>query len=281
MGKKNKTATTTTALDPATQAWQSQMNRPLAAQGVNVALNTPMFNPNTNQLYRGAVEGATGLGFGGSQEMVNAMANFGMGQLGQPITQQAQGIFDQGFTPNVISSIQDETNRQLQMNQQRANQVATQSQAFGGSRHAALEAMGAQPIQQAGQSAIANASQQGWQNAMQQALQQQGLGANVLSGALQRQLQMGQYGTGVGMQAGEHMRQLQEMAMRNPVLMYQNALQMSNAGMSPYGTSVTAPAGGTNPFGSAAGGALAGGSVAGVPGALVGGGLGLLGGIFG
>jgi hypothetical protein len=271
---KDKTQTTTTQLDPATQAWQSQFMRPLAGEGARIALQTPMFNPNTNQLYRGAVEGATGLGFGGSQEMVNAMANFGMGALGTPVTEQAQSIFDQGFTPNVIGSIQQETDRQLGLNQQRANQLATQSQAFGGSRHGVLEAMGARDIGDVSQRNIANVSQQ-------QAMQQQGLGAGVLGGALQRQLQMGQFGTGIGMQAGEHMRQLQQMAMQNPVLMYQNALQMANMGLSPYGTSVTGPAGGTNPIGSAAGGAMAGGAVGGPYGAAIGGGVGLLGGLFG
>lgn len=87
-------------------------------------------------------------------------------------------------------------------------------------------------------------------------------------------------GYGQAVQLAEHQRQLQERQMQEPLFRQQQALNFMNLGMGPVGsTAVQTSDPANNPLGSAAGGAMA-GSAFGPWGAAIGGGVGLLGGLF-
>ena len=126
-----------------------------------------------------------------------------------------------------------------------ANQQATQAGAFGGSRHGVMAGARLGELDRAQMQQTAGLLQGGFQDARQFA---------------------------------EHQRQLQQQQMQEPLFRQQNALQFMNMGMGPVGQVQTAPGG--SPLGSAASGAMA-GSAFGPWGAAIGGGIGLLGGLFG
>lgn len=131
-----------------------------------------------------------------------------------------------------------------------ANQQATAAGAFGGSRAAAMAGARMGELDRAQASTIAGLHQSGWDNAVQQ-----GLGYS------------------------EYVRALQERQAQEPLFRQQQAMNFLNLGMGPVGH-VQQGGGGSNPLGSAAGGAMAGASF-GPWGAAIGGGIGLLSGLFG
>jgi hypothetical protein len=128
------------------------------------------------------------------------------------------------------------------------NQQAVGAGAFGGSRHgiAAGQRLGEIDRAQAGQ--VAQLMHGGFQQAQQ---------------------------------AREHERQLLERQAMEPLFRQQQALQFMQGGLGPTGQTVTQTMPGQSIFGSAAGGAMTGFGIGGPKGALIGGGLGLLSGLFG
>ena len=89
-------------------------------------------------------------------------------------------------------------------------------------------------------------------------------------------------GYNAAVQLAEHNRQLAQQQAMEPLWRQQQGLNFMNQGIGPVGTTSTqSQTPGQDPFGSAFGGALAGFGAGGPWGALAGGGLGLLGGLFG
>ena len=169
---------------------------------------------------------------------------FFTGQLSQADIQGAMNPYLQG----VIDPMRAEFDHLRGGALRGANDVATQAGAFGGSRHGAMAGA------QLGEIDRAQASQMG----------------GLLSSG---------YSQALGL--AEHQRQLRERQMQEPLFRQQQALNFMNLGMGPVGSGATqSGTAGSNPLGSAAGGAMA-GSAFGPWGALAGGGLGLLGGLFG
>jgi len=168
---------------------------------------------------------------------------------------QTQSIQDQvsPFMNPYISNVVDATRGEFDFLRNQAsvdaNQQATQAGAFGGSRHGVAEGTRLGALDRAQTSQI----------------------ADLLSGGYNNALSM-------GTDYAERQRQLREQQMQEPLWRQNQALQFYNMGMGPVGQSVSQPKG--SALGSAAGGAMA-GSAFGPWGTAIGGGLGLLGGIFG
>ena len=79
----------------------------------------------------------------------------------------------------------------------------------------------------------------------------------------------------------ELFRQLRERQAQEPLFRRQQALNMMQQGIGPFGQTQTMQGGGGNPLAGAFGGALTGFGVGGPIGGAIGGGIGLLGGLFG
>lgn len=193
---------------------------------------------------RGYINQMRGYGQGAATAAMGQPGSFFTGPLGAGQIQQAMNPYLQNVMQG-MNSLYDNQRQQAMLN---ANAMATQSGAFGGSKHGAM------------------------------------MGARLAGIDRDQAYQTGQmlnqaYGGAV--QLAEHNRQLQERMLQEPLFRNQQALNFLNLGMGPVGTSsVQSGTPGNNPMGSALGGATM-GSQFGPWGALVGGGLGLLGGLFG
>lgn len=159
------------------------------------------------------------------------------------------------FESQVIGGVQSDFDRQRAGAMTGAAQAATQAGAFGGSRSGVLQAQALNDVNRNETSALAGLRMSGYNNAMNL-----GMGnAQALMGA------------------GEVERQVQNQMLQNPLFARNQAMQMMNLGMGPFGTTQTSrSAGGNNWMSGAAGGAMA-GSAFGPWGAAIGGGIGLLG----
>jgi hypothetical protein len=161
---KTREATTTqqSSVDPATQRYLQQFRQRAGQLAGTAGL------PNQFQTQAGnyANQLAQNLGF----------------------VQPGLGGIDQFFNPfegQVIAGLQSDFDRQRQLAGNQAADVATRSNAFGGSRSAILNAELQRGVNQNEASTLANVRNQGFQNAANQLLGQQQLFGNLGFGGLQ------------------------------------------------------------------------------------------------
>lgn len=251
-GAKKTVTTNTTALDPSSQRYVDAM-RMQAQNASNVALNGPGGMPpqpgprgglmGMIPQMPGAMGGAPGGPAGGS---------WFTGPQTQSVGDQAAAFFNP-YQQNVLNGVQGQFDHLRSQALTGANQEATQAGAFGGSRAAVLAGTRLGALDQSQMQTMAGLQHQGYQNALQQ-----------------------------GTQYAEQQRQLQQQRQMEPLWRQQQAQQFMNLGMGPTAQTNTqttmAPRG--SALGSAASGAMA-GSAFGPWGTAIGGGLGLLGGLFG
>jgi hypothetical protein len=183
----------------------------------------------------------------------NATFQQGLGGLLDPAGAAQQ--FMNPFEQQVIGGVQSDFDRQRQGALMGAAQNATSQGAFGGSRSGVLQAQALGDVNRNEASTLAGLRMGGYNNAMN--------------------LGMGRSQALMG--AGELERQVQNQQLQNGLFGRNQAMQMMNLGMGPYGTTQhMAPQGQNNWLSGAAGGAMA-GSAFGPWGAAIGGGIGLLG----
>ena len=270
-------------LDPNTQQFVEGQLRPAATEAAGVATGAPgaFFNP-ANAAQIAASQGLQGLSQNQLQQFFQQAggAAQNLGFAGQ----QGLGGIEQFFNPfqdQVIAGVQSDFDRQRQLVDQGAQQQATQAGAFGGSREAILRAQGLEGVNRAESSALSGIRAGGFQNAAQQFLQQQQLSGALGLGGL------GAFGQGLGIGGnlfgqqfgvGEGLRGIGNQVNQEPLFRQQQRLGFLNQGLGPANQNTNQR---NSILGSTAGGALAGSSIGGVPGAIVGGGIGLLGGLFG
>ena len=284
MAKGGGKQTVTQTLDPGSRRYLEGTLRPTVQGGLEQlqGMGAPTIPGATldQQLGIQGIRGLQGLQnpmlqglFGQNQALAN--------QLGMSIGDLASQ-FQNPFEQQVIGGLQSDFDRQRALASTRANQAATQSGAFGGSRGAVLSALGQRDVNQQEAQTLANVRAGGYQQALQGAM---GLRGEGLQG-LQNLMGGLQYGQGVDLQrgqsllqGGELMRQIGQQQAQEPYWRQQQLAQLANLGIGPLGFTQTS-GGGTNPFLGALGGAGA-GAAFGPVGAAIGGGLGLLGGIFG
>ena len=197
------------------------------------------------------------------QFMRNQLPEFLRGQMDIAGQQGLTGIegFYNPFEQQVIGGLRGEADLQRAGAQNRAADVATRSGAFGGDRAAILEAQMTDDVNRNAMNTIGQFQNQGFQNAAGQLLGARGMAGN-----------MAQFGMG-------QMNQFGQQQINN---------RMELLGMMPQGfnqdRTITqgqeGQQGAGNVIAGAAGGALA-GLPFGAPGAIIGGGIGLLGGLFG
>lgn len=286
----------TTALDPATQRFVERQLRPSAIAARRFALDPrqQFFLGPTRDFGRAQdiVRGA-----GGFQSRLNdflsrarggAAENFGLATAG--FDPSSIDAFRTGFEENVIDPLRDEFEQQRGAASREARQRATQAGAFGGSRSRIAEELGQADLRRAEASTIGNIRQQAEEQALQSALGFE-TGRAGRAGEIGAQ-QFGQFLPGLQFGAGfdlqragtlaglsEQERALRERMAQEGLFRRQQGLGFLRQGIGPFGQIQTQSAG-SNPLGSAAGGAIAGGSQFGVPGAIIGGVGGLLGSIF-
>jgi hypothetical protein len=274
-----------TQLDPATRAYLEKA-RAAAGSVWNQATTAPRFIPGVNQMTQQGQQqlgqqygqyGQLGRQYGGLTE------NLG---LGTGILQDAANgnvsRFMNPYEQQVIGGVQTDFDRQRQMGMNAASDLATKANAFGGSRSAVLQANALNDVNRNESAMLANLRQGGYESAMNNAL---GIGSQLTNyglaglGGQQNTLGAQNQISGQQMQAGEYNRALQE---RQNAELYNRRFEALNA-FSPFigagGTSTSAPTS-SNPLMSGLGGAATGFSFGGPIGAAVGGGLGLLSGLF-
>ena len=179
-----------------------------------------------------------------------AMAPPPGGWFAGPLTGQDISAAMDPYLQQVIGGVRGEFDHLRGQANVGANQDATMAGAFGGSRHGIMQGTRLGELDRAQTSQIGGLLSQG-------------------------------YGQAINL--AEMQRQQRERQMQSPLFGAQQGLNFMNLGMGPMGQSVTTPMN-KNPLGSAAGGALtglaAGGTKFGIPGAVIGGLGGLLGGLF-
>jgi len=277
-------------MDPAQRAYLNQY-RKLAQQGFD-RFATRGAGPGVGPLYEQLQQGYQNLG----------MPNEWMQQAGQYAGQAAGGLEQAGqtglkgigqyFNPyqnEVIGGMQSDFDRQRQQAAMRAQQVATQSGAFGGNRSAVLEAESARNLQELEGQQLGQFRHQGFQSAADQLMaERQRLGSLGMQG-LQNLYNVGQFQSGMqqaGLQGlGGLMQYGRDVGMQQynqPFQNYQQALGLFGPalGMGDSTQTTAQPTSGGGPFQGALGGAMTGFSMGGPIGGAIGGGLGLLGGMF-
>jgi hypothetical protein len=279
--------TVTQVLDPQTQAFVDKLraNALREAQGIREA-GPFTAGPTAGQLaaLRGIGGIAPGAGFGQFQDISGRLAS----QLGQPFDPASISQFMDPFVQENVAGLRGLFGEQRAQAQQRAQQQATQAGAFGGSRGELLQAQAIGDINRQEAQAVPQLLSQGFSQALGAALGQQQLGQQTGLAGLQNLLAGTQFGTGLDLtrqqalfSGNELLRQIQSQQMQDPLLRSQAIMGTLQGGIGPFGSTQTQAGGGGNPLAGAFGGGLAGLGAAGLPGAVVGGGLGLLGGIFG
>ena len=177
--------------------------------------------------------------------------SFFTGPLTQTPGQLAQPFFDP-FQEQVIGGVRKEFDFLRNQATARTAGQATSAGAGLGGRSAVLEGTRLGALDRAQTSQISGLLSGGFQNALTQ-----------------------------GVQFGQDQQQLEAQQLMEPLFRERQAQQFLNLGLGPVGQTQTEFGQRPSVFGSAAGGALTGFGVGGSPGALIGGGLGLLGGLFG
>lgn len=228
------------------------MSKGGGSQTVSTRLD-PKTQDFVDQMRRMAIQGAGTI----NTSVAGPTGAFTQGLEGlQNLPQYAQQFFNP-FQDQVIGGVQADFDRQRQFALNNAAQQATGAGAFGGSRSGILQAQALGDVNQNEAQTLANLRMGGYNNA--------------LNFGMQNAQQL--------MQGGEALRQIQNQQSQTPFMNAQQRLQLMNLGLGPFGTSQSQPMYG-NPLGGAAGGALA-GSAFGPIGTAIGGGIGLLGGLFG
>jgi len=199
----------------------------------------------------------------------------------------AQQFFNP-FQEQVIGGLQSDFDRQRGLSARSANQTATAQGAFGGTRAEIAKQVGQSEIGRNEANVLGQVRSAGFNRSMQQALglfgQQQQAGLAGLGFGLQGL----QQGAGIDLArqqslfgANTQLQQLEQQRRLGPLFGQQQALNFLNLGLGPTGQSQQTSTPGANPFLSALGGAGTGFVTGGPIGAAIGGGLGLLGGLFG
>ena len=183
-------------------------------------------------------------GKGAANSVLNAHGSLFSG----PLTDAAISDAMNPYIGNVIDGVRGEFDNLRGQSLADSNAQATAAGAFGGSRHGVMAGARLGELDRAQASQIGGLLNQGYNNAVRLA---------------------------------DHNRMLTDQQRQEGVWRQNQAMRFLNMGMGPVGFSQTqSGTAGSNPWTSAIGGATAGSSF-GVPGALIGGGLGLLGGLFG
>lgn len=220
-GGRETKQTTTTKLDPQSQGYVNHM-RGVAAGASNVARN---------------VGGPGGLFTGPLKQTPGEMAS----------------KFFNPYLSNVVDATRGQYDHLRAKASTGADQAATAGGAFGGTRHAVMEAARLGELDRAEGNTVANLLHTGYEDAMNQ-----------------------------GFRFAEHQRQLQQQKNMEPIWRQQQALRMLNMGMGPTGqiSETTAQQPGGSWLGRAAGGAMTalGAGLTGGTSLALGAGLGFLGG---
>jgi len=277
--------TQTVTVDPATQAFVEGQLRPAATEAAGVATGQaqPFFGA-ADPAQLAAQQQLQGLSQEQLQQFFGAAGGAAQ-NLGLAATPGLGGIeqFFDPFQQQVISGVQSDFDRQRQLASTSAAQQATQAGAFGGSRGAVLESLGQADVGRRESQALAQIRSGGFQNAAQQLAQQRQLQAQLGFGglgALGQGIGLGQGLAGQQFIQGGALRDIRNQQSQEDLFRQQQRLGFLGQGIGPFGQSGSQQQGGGSLLGGIAGGALA-GSAFGAPGAIVGGGLGLLGGLFG
>lgn len=285
-GGKGAGPTTSATLDKDTQQYVQGL-RNQAQTASQVALGV---NPNAPDLFsgpHGASQDALSQlqqlqGTGGLQDLLGgaqqAISNLGFaGQTGA----QGIGAFANPYEQQVLAGIQGDIAHQMGLAGVNANQQSTLQGAFSGDRSALAQGAAQGEVARGGINTLAQARQSGYAQQLNALMQDRNRAAQLGMGGLTA---MGQgLGIGAGLAGaqfgmGETFRGIQNQQNMEPLFRQQQALAMLNQGVGPFGQNQQT-SGGNNPIAGVAGGAIA-GSTFGPAGAIVGGGLGLLGGLF-
>lgn len=217
LGLDNRTTTTTSALDPASQKYVDAM-RAQAQGGANMVLAGPnaaggggLFGGmlgQMNQMQRGGAPGGSSW-FTGPQQM----------SVGDQAAQ-----FMNPYMSNVVGAVQGQYDQLRNQASMGANQQATQANAFGGSRHAVMQGARLGQLDQGQAGTIAGLLHGGYQNAL-----------------------------GQGTAYAEHQRQLQQQQLQEPLWRQQQAQQIYQGGMGPTGQTMTQTSPGGSLLGMGAG----------------------------
>lgn len=285
MGKKGpqQQGSQAVQLDPQTRAYTEYMRQAAKQQYGDLMGGGELF-PGATAEQMGAV-GQLGDAWGRSNvygDMAAQIARTGMAGAGQVGMGGVEGYMNP-YQQQVMDAMQSQFARQRAEAQQTGQQQATLSGAYGGSRGAILEGqlMGDVNRQEAMQ--MGQMLQGGYTQAAQQMLSER-----------QRQMQManlgmGSLGSAAGQQAGmagqlygmgSDLQQIQQRQQQEALYRAQAGLGMLQGSVGPYGSTTSQTGPGGSVLGGAAGGAMA-GSAFGPWGAAIGGGIGLLGGLFG
>lgn len=288
-GKGGGSQSVTMRLDPATQRYMERNVRPSAKRAAAIAGQGSWLQGATTgqrQALRdiGAVQGMQNPWLQNYLQQSQGLTA-GLGQAFDPAS--AQQFFNP-FQNEVISGMQSDFDRMRGLARVGSNQAATANAAFGGSRQAVADTLAQRDINELEGQQLGQFRYGGQQSAMNQALQNYMFGQQQGMQGLGNILQGTQFGTGVDMAraqqmfgAQEHMRALQERANQNPLFSEQQRMNFLTSGIGPFGSNQTSTStSGMNPFGSALGGAALGTMLMPGWGTLIGGGLGLLGGLF-
>lgn len=259
MAKGGKTQTVKQELDPATKAYQEEVYRR------SIGASNQSYTPYQGQTVAGVSplsEGAAG-----TFQDVSKLAGLGASALGGDAG--AISRFMNPYQTNVIDQLNQTFDRQRSQAQMATGDAATAARAFGGSRHALVEGTRLGEIDRAQGDAIANLLYGGFNDAMGRAAGAANLG-------------LGAAGQAFG--AGDYMRNVQQQYLTDNQNRFNEARdwELRNLGVlqgglsgTPYGTQQSTPLN-RNPVAGALGGAATGAQF-GVPGAIAGGVIGLLG----
>lgn len=218
LGLDNRTTTSTTALDPASQRYVDAM-RQQAQSGANVALAGPHQMGGQGGLF-GAMNGRMSQMQGGGGPGGNSWFT---GPQQMSVGDQA-AQFMNPYQQNVIGAVQGQydTLRQNALNNTR--QQATLGGGFGGSRMAVLAGERLGQLDQGQAGTVAGLLHGGYQNALSQ-----------------------------GTQYAEHQRQLQQQQLQEPLWRQQQAQAFQHGGMGPTGWTSTQTQPGGSLIGTVAG----------------------------
>lgn len=288
-GKGGGKQVVTTRLDPGTRNFIQNALRPQARRGARVALQPGQLTPGLsglqrrgiNQLLRldpSVLNRAGGGLLGGAEDL--------FGRAGEEFSGAALERFLNPELENVVGAVQSDFDRQREIALRTGAAEATKAGAFGGSRSGVLQSNLLGEVGRDESRTLAGLRSSAFDNAVdrffgnraqlgQLGAAQGGLGLNALGlgGQLGLSRAQGLFGF------GETQRGITEAQRLNQIRKNQLAQQFLLGGIGIPGSTQTTPLS-TDPFGSAAGGALAGFGIGGPIGAGIGGGLGLLGGLF-
>lgn len=293
MGKKGGgSQNVTMRLDPRTQRYVDRGRR-MAQLGSRriMAGQGGLMGPSMAMRSRlREIEGAGGAGLDYYSDLMQraggAMDNLGFAM--GPLDPSQLDAYMNPYLDKVGGAVRGEFGHLRDVADTKAMQEATGAGAGFGSRAAVMRGERAGQLDRAQATTMADIYSGGFKEAManlmqdrtrtgQLALGMGGLGAQAAGAGSQFELMRGQ----AGLQGREMMRALRERNINEPLWRYQQAMNLRNLGMGPYGSSQAGGGGGSGAVASALGGAATGFGIGGPVGGLIGGGIGLLGGLFG